>query len=383
MDIPVRPTYIHVKLRITTPIKKGEGMPWNSEGGGGNQGPWGQGPWGQGGGPRRPNPGGRGPNPPDLDELIRKSQDKLKQVMPQGSRFGWLIPVALVALLVGYNSIYQVQPDERGVVLRFGTFNRIAEPGLQFALWPMETMDKPRVGAVRQINIGAEGSEGQMLTSDKNIINVPFSVFWRISDPREYLFDVADQERVIRAVTQSAMREVVGQTRAQGILTTGKNTVEAQVMEITPKLLDDYKSGVMITSVNLGDVQPPREVADAFAEVVRAGQNQQQLINEAEQYRNQQFRLADGEAAKLIEDANAYKASTVAQAEGEAARFLSVYDQYKNAKDVTRERLFLETMEQVLGQTNKVIVEQGAGGQGVVPYLPLPEVQRRQTNQPN
>ncbi len=360
-------------------------MPWNSEGGGGNQGPWGQGPWGQGGGggPRRPNPGGRGPNPPDLDELIRKSQDKLKQVMPQGSRFGWLIPVVLVALLIGYNSIYQVQPDERGVVLRFGTFNRIAEPGLHFALWPMETMDKPRVGAVRQINIGSDGSEGQMLTSDKNIINVPFSVFWRISDPREFLFDVADQERVIRAVSQSAMREVVGQTRAQAILTTGKNTVEAQVMEITQKLLEDYKAGVMITSVNLGDVQPPREVADAFAEVVRAGQNQQQLINEAEQYRNQQLRLADGEAAKLIEDASAYKASTVAQAEGEAARFLSVYDQYKNAKDVTRERLFLETMEQVLGQTNKVIVEQGAGGQGVVPYLPLPELQRRQTNQPN
>ncbi len=358
-------------------------MPWNSEGGGGNQGPWGQGPWGQGGGPRRPSPGGRGPNPPDLDELIRKSQDKLKQVMPQGSRFGWLIPIVLVALFVVYNSVYQVQPDERGVVLRFGTFNRIAEPGLHFALWPMETMDKPRVGAVRQINIGNDGSEGQMLTSDKNIISVPFSVFWRISDPREFLFDVADQERVIRAVSQSAMREVVGQTRAQAILTTGKNTVEAQVMEITQKLLEDYKAGVMITSVNLGDVQPPREVADAFAEVVRAGQNQQQLINEAEQYRNQQLRLADGEAAKLIEDASAYKASTVAQAEGEAARFLSVYDQYKNAKDVTRERLFLETMEQVLGQTNKVIVEQGAGGQGVVPYLPLPELQRRQTNQSN
>ena len=358
-------------------------MPWNSEGGGGNQGPWGQGPWGQGGGPRRPNQGGRGPTPPDLDDLIRKSQDKLKQVMPQGSRFGWLIPIALVALLVVYNSVYQVQPDERGVVLRFGTFNRVADPGLHFALWPVETMDKPRVGAVRQINIGNEGSEGQMLTADKNIIGVPFSVFWRISDPKEFLFDVADQERVIRSVAQSAMREVVGQTRAQAILTTGKNTVEAQVMEITQKLLEDYKAGVMITSINLGDVQPPREVADAFAEVVRAGQNQQQLINEAEQYRNQQLRLADGEAAKLIEDANAYKASTVAQAQGEAARFLSVYDQYKNAKDVTRERIFLETMEQVLGQTNKVIVEQGANGQGVVPYLPLPEVQRRQNDQPN
>ena len=358
-------------------------MPWNSEGGGGNQGPWGQGPWGQGGGgggPRRPNQGGRGPNPPDLDDLIRKSQDKLKQVLPTGGggRFGWLIPVALVALVVVYNSIYQVQPDERGVVLRFGTFSRVAEPGLHFALWPIETMEKPRVGAVRQINIGNEGTEGQMLTADKNIISVPFSVFWRINDAKNFLFNVADQERTIRSVSQSAMREVVGQTRAQAILTTGKNTVEATVMEITQKLLDEYQAGVTITSINLGDVQPPREVADAFAEVVRAGQNQQQLINEAEQYRNQQYRLADGEAAKLIEDANAYKASTVAQAEGEAARFLSVYEQYQKAQGVTRERIFLETMEQILGQTNKVIVEQGANGQGVVPYLPLPEVQRRQ-----
>jgi len=360
-------------------------MPWNSEGGGGggNQGPWGQGPWGQGGGgggPRRPNQGGRGPNPPDLDELIRKSQDKLKQVLPQGGggRFTWIIPIVLVALLVVYNSIYQVQPDERGVVLRFGTFTRVAEPGLHFALWPIETMEKPRVGAVRQINIGSDGGEGQMLTSDKNIISVPFSVFWRINDAKSFLFNVADQERTIRSVSQSAMREVVGQTRAQAILTTGKNTVEAQVMEITQKLLDEYQAGVTVTSINLGDVQPPREVADAFAEVVRAGQNQQQLINEAEQYRNQQYRLADGEAAKLIEDANAYKASTVAQAEGEAARFLSVYEQYKKAQGVTRERIFLETMEQILGQTNKVILEQGANGQGVVPYLPLPEVQRRQ-----
>jgi len=361
-------------------------MPWNSEGGGGGgQGPWGQGPWGQGGGPRRPNQGGRGPNPPDLDDLIRKGQDKLKQVLPQGGggSFGWLLAIGFVALVVIYNSVYQVQPDERGVVLRFGTFNRIADPGLHFALWPVETMEKPRVGAVRQINIGNEGSDGQMLTSDKNIINAPFSVFWRINDPKAYLFNVADQESVISAVSQSAMREVVGQTRAQAILTTGKNTVEVQVTDITQKLLDEYGAGVTISSVNLGDVQPPREVADAFAEVVRAGQNQQQSINEAEQYRNQQYRLAEGEAAKLVQDANAYKAATVAEAQGEAARFISVYDQYKNAKDVTRERIYLETMENVLGQTNKVIVEPGAGGQGVVPYLPLPEVKARSGNQQN
>ena len=360
-------------------------MPWNSEGGGGNQGPWGQGPWGQGGGgPRRPNPPGRGPTPPDLDDLIRKSQDRLKQVLPRGGggAVGWLLGVLVVVAVVAFNSVYQVQPDERGVVLRFGTFNRVAEPGLHFALWPIETMEKPRVGAVRQINIGNEGSEGQMLTSDKNIINVPFSVFWRIKDAKSYLFNVADQERTIRSVAQSAMREVAGQTRAQAILTTGKNAVEAQVMEITQKLLDEYGAGVAITSVNLGDVQPPREVADAFAEVVRAGQKQQQLINEADQYRNQQLRMAEGEAAKLIEDASGYKAATVAQAEGEAARFLSVYEQYKKAQGVTRERIFLETMEQILGQTNKVILEQGGNGQGVVPYLPLPEIKARQGDAP-
>ena len=170
-------------------------MPWNSEGGGGGQGPWGQGPWGQGGGPRKPNPGGRGPNPPDLDDLIRRGQDKLKQVLPQGGGgyVGWLLGLGFIALVVVYNSVYQVQPDERGVVLRFGTFNRVAEPGLHFALWPVETMEKPKVGAVRQINIGNEANDGQMLTSDKNIINVPFSVCWTINEAKKYLFNVADQ----------------------------------------------------------------------------------------------------------------------------------------------------------------------------------------------
>ena len=322
-----------------------------------------------------------GPIRPILMNSSASGQDKLKQMLPTGGggKFGWVLPIVLLVAFVGYNSMYQVQPDERGVVLRFGKYSRTAEPGLHFALWPIETMEKPRVGAVRQINIGNEGNEGQMLTSDKNILGVPFSVFWRISDPQGFLFNVADQDRTIRSVSQSAMREIVGQTKAQAILTTGKNTVEAQVMEITQNLLNDYKSGVTITAINLGDVQPPTDVKDAFAEVVRAGQNQQQLINEAEQYRNQQVRIAEGEAAKLVEDANGYKAQTVAEAQGEAARFLSVYEQYKNAKDVTRERIFLETMEQILGKTNKVIIEEGASGSGVVPYLPLPELQKRAT----
>ena len=353
-------------------------MPWNSDDGG-NKGPWGQGPWGQGPKGPRNTGGGRGPNQPDLDELLQRGKDSLKNVLPSGGRGTWLLPLVLLAAFWVFNSVYQVQPDERGVVLRFGQYERTADPGLHFAAWPIETMEKPRVGAVRQINIGMEGNEGAMLTSDKNIIAVPFSVFWRISEPKEFLFNVADQERTIRAVAQSAMREVVGQTKAQMILTTGKDAVAAQVQQITQTLLNEYEAGVIVSQINLGDVQPPAEVANAFAEVVRAGQNQQQLINEAEKYRNQQVQLAEGEAAKLVEDANGYKARVVFEAQGQAARFLSVYNEYKNAKDVTRQRIYLETMEGILSRSNKVIIEGGQNGSGVVPYLPLPEIQKRAT----
>jgi modulator of FtsH protease HflK len=353
-------------------------MPWNSDDGGGNQGPWGQGPkQPQNRGPQNRGPGG-GPGgslPPDIDDLLRKSKDNLKNALPGGPA-KWLLPVALLGAFWLYNSMYQVQPDERGVVLRLGEYNRTAEPGLHFAIWPIETMEKPKVGAVQQIDIGRENNEGQMLTSDKNIIAVSFSVQWRISDPQNFLFNIADQNKMIRALSQSVMREVVGQTTAQMILTTGKDTVAAQVLQTTQSLLDEYKSGVILTSVNLGDVQPPAEVADAFAEVVRAGQDAIRLQNEAQQNRNQRTQAAEGEVARLVEDANAYKSQVIAEAEGESARFISVYDQYKDAKDVTRRRLFLETMEKVLAQSNKVIVESGQGGSGVVPYLPLPELQR-------
>jgi modulator of FtsH protease HflK len=364
-------------------------MPWNQDNneGGGDKGPWGQGPWGEkpknqrnqnnwGGGGNR-GPGGGGSNlPPDLDELLKRGRDSFKNAIPGGGggRFGWLLPVVLVGAFVLFNSFHQVQPDEKGVVMRLGTWNRTVDPGLRFALWPIERMERPRTGTVRQVDIGKETADASMLTSDKNIINVPFSVFWRIADPKNYLYNVANPEAVIETVSQSAMREIVGQTRAQPLLTTGKDVVAAQVMETTQRLLDQYNAGIVVTSVNLGDVQPPAEVRNAFEEVVRAGQNKQQLINEAEQYFNQQTRLAAGQAAKLVEDATGYKAQVVAEAEGEAARFLSIYEQYKNAKDVTRERLFLEMMEQVLAKSNKIVIEGGQGGSGVVPYLPLPAV---------
>jgi modulator of FtsH protease HflK len=364
-------------------------MPWNKDDEGGGQGPWGQGPKGN---PRNQNNwgggGNRGPGsnlPPDLDELVRRGKDSLKGVLPGGGggRGGWLVPIALAAIFVVFNSVYQVQPDEKGVVMRLGKYNRTAEPGLHFALWPMERMEKPKTGSVRQIDIGTENNEATMLTSDKNIISVPFSVFWQISDAKSYLYNVEDPEELIRTIAQSAMREVVGQTKAQPLLTNGKDLVAADVSQITQKLLDEYKSGVTVTAVNLGDVQPPAQVAEAFAEVVRAGQDLERLSNEADQYKNQQLRLAEGEAAKLVENAKGYKASVVADAQGEAARFVSVYDQYKNAKDVTRERLFLEMMENVLAKTNKIVIEGGQGGSGVVPYLPLPEIKNRSTQTQN
>lgn len=359
-------------------------MPWNKdEGGGDGQGPWGEGPWGKG--PRNPrnqnnwgSGGGRGPGnlPPDLEDIIQRSKDNLKNMLPGGGRFSWLIPLALLVAFVGYNSIYQIQPDERGIVLRLGEYARTVDPGLHFAIWPIEHIEKPKVGSVRQISIGTEENEGQMLTSDKNIISVPFTLQWRISDPKAFLFNVADQERTIRALAQSAMREVAAQNRAQVILTTGKDAVAAQVLQITQGLLDSYSAGVAITAVNLGDVQPPTEVADAFADVVRAGQNKIQLENEAQKYRNQRVQQAEGEAARLVQEATGYKTQVVAEAQGEAARFVSVYEQYKDAKDVTRRRLFIETMENVLSQSNKIVIEGGQNGSGVVPYLPLSQIQR-------
>ncbi len=353
-------------------------MPWNrDDNDGGGQGPWGQNPrnqrnqnnWGG-------NRGGGSNLPPDLDELLKRGRDSFKNALPGGGgRFSWLLPLGLVVLFVAYNSVYQVQPDEKGVVLRLGAYARTVDPGLQFAIWPIERIEKPRVGTVRQINIGGEQSEGQMLTGDRNIINVPFTLQWRISNPKDFLFNIADQERTIKALAQSAMREVVAQNSAQAVLTTKKSEIAAQVVSITQDHLNDYEAGVTITALNLGETQPPPEVADAFADVVRAGQDRKRLENEAQQYRNQKNQQAEGEVGRLIEEATGYKAQAIAEAQGEAARFLSVYEQYKNAKDVTRQRLFLETMEHVLTQSNKIVIEGGPGGSGVVPYLPLPQIQ--------
>jgi membrane protease subunit HflK len=237
-------------------------------------------------------------------------------------------------------------------------------------------MEKPKVDAEQQIDFGTNETEGLMLASDQNIVDIRFTVLWRIADPEDYLFNVQAQEAVVKAVAESAMREVVGRTPAENIRTTGRQSAQDQVKQIVQATLDQYQAGIIITAVNLLKADPPAQVIAAFEEVQRAEQNQAQFINEAELYANQRAQLAQGESAKLVEEARAYKSRVVAEAEGEAQRFLSVYNEYKNAKDVTRQRMFLEMMEQVLGRSNKIIVEE-SGGQGVVPYLPLPEVQKR------
>ena len=235
--------------------------------------------------------------------------------------------------------------------------------------------------AENQTAIGATANEGLMLAGDQNLVDIRFTVLWKIKNPEEYLFNVSDQEKLVRVVAESAMREIVGRTPAEEVRTTGRLAAQDQVMEIAQTTLDSYSAGILITGLKLEKADPPAEVLDAFEEVQRAEQDQARSINEADQYANQRRRLVEGEAAKVIEDAKGYKARVVLEARGEAQRFISVYDQYTKAKDVTRQRIFLETLEDILAQSNKVIIE-GGEGQGVVPYLPLPEIQKRQDTTP-
>lgn len=358
-------------------------MPWNNQGGGwqggGGRGPWGQGPWGQG--PSGPSGRGGG-TPPDLEELIRKAQERLKGILPGGgapSRMSWLIVLLGLAAIWAYNSFYQVQPNEQGVVLRFGEYARTTGPGLNFILWPIESVEKPNVLDENQINFGGGKGEGLMLSGDQNIVDIRFTVLWKIREANDFLFNIREQEQLVKVVSESAMREVVGRTPADEVRTRGRQVAQEAVQKLIQASLDGYNAGILITGVNLEKADPPPQVIDAFEEVQRAQQNQVRLIREADQYRNKILGDARGEAAKIVEDAKAYRTRVVQEAEGEAQRFTQVHDQYKEAKDVTRQRMFLETMEDVLARSNKVIIEggQNGNGSGVIPYLPLTEVHRR------
>jgi len=366
-------------------------MPWSNQsggpwGGGGNPG----GPWGQG--PSGPRGGG---TPPDLEEIIRRGQDRLRQALPGGQspRAMWLVVGVALVILWLFKAVYTVQPDERGVELRFGVpKDELSMPGIHTVLWPIETVEFASI-VERQVSIGSSSRAGSagaslrtgaadaglMLSGDQNIVDITFAVLYSVIDPKAYLFKVANADDVVRQVAESAMREVVGRRPAQDVFRDKRQEIANDVRQIIQTILDEYEAGVQVNTVSIENAAPPRPVADAFDEVQRAEQDEDRFVEESNQYSNQKLGAARGQAAQVTEAAAAYKDRIVKEAEGEAQRFISVYQEYSKAPEVTRKRLFLETMETVLRDSSKVIIEQSAG-QGVVPYLPLPEIDARRND---
>jgi modulator of FtsH protease HflK len=360
-------------------------MPWSNQSGGGGRrgGPWGQGPSG--------GPHGQ----PDLEELLKRSQDRLKQVMPGGGSglpgsIVFLSAVVLAAIVAFYAFTFKVGADELGVVMRFGKPNRQEPPGLHFRLpYPFEEVSLPKVTRQNIIEVGMRSGvsggysssvrdvpeESLMLTGDENIVDVDFVVFWRIKDAQEYLFNIQNPEITVKEVSESAMREIVGQSNIQPILTEARQKTEQAVQRLIQSTLDFYKAGIRIDQVQLQKVDPPAQVIDAFRDVQAARADKERLQNEAAAYANRVVPEAHGDAERILQAAKAYREQTVAEATGQAARFLKVYEEYKKAPDVTRRRMYLETMERVLGGADKVILDSKAG-QGVVPYLPLDQLQK-------
>ena len=281
-------------------------------------------------------------------------------------------------------------PDEQGVVLRFGKFTSTTQPGLNYHIpYPVETALTPKVTKVNRIDVGFRSAsdsgrtsgiddvseESLMLTGDENIVNIDFSVFWVIKDAGKFLFKIQSPVETVKAAAETAMREVIAKSKLQSILTEGRSKIEIETQEIAQSLLDEYESGIQITQVQTQKADPPDEVIDAFRDVQAARADMERSKNEAEAYQNDVIPRARGEAAKILQEAEAYKKQVVAAAEGEASRFVAIYNEYAKAKQVTQERMYLETMEKVLADIDKVIIDRKAGG--VVPYLPLPELSKK------
>lgn len=374
------------------------GGPWGGGSGGGNQGGGDDG--NRGGGGRRP---GDGPQVPDIDRIMKKGQEQLRVLMggrgggPRGPVSGggggggpWLTRNTVIIgglVLVGLwalTSFYTVRPEEQSVELFLGDYASTGNPGLNFAPWPLVTAEVVPVTReqIEDIGVSAQGrgETGLMLTTDENIVDIDFQVVWNISDPAKYLFNLADPQATIRAVSEAAMREIIAASELAPILNRDRGLIANRAHELIQQTMDSYDSGVRIIRVNLDKADPPREVIDAFRDVQAAEQERDRSQREADAYANRVLAEARGEAATVLEQAEAYRAQQVNDAEGQAARFLSVLAEYQNAPDVTRRRMYIETMEQVLGSVDKIILDEsvaGSGsGQGVVPYLPLNELRR-------
>ena len=351
-------------------------MPWKNQGGG---------PWG-----------------------LRRGQDRLQQLLPGGYFSGAGISVILLIVVAIWlaSGFYRVQSEELGVVLRFGKYVRDADPGLRYHLpYPIETVLLPKALRVSTISIGMTliddptrrgrtirdvPEESLMLTGDENIVDVDFTVLWRIKPDGvgDFLFNIQNPEGTVKAVAESAMREVIGRSNIQPILTGARTSTEQAVLELMQRTLDHYGSGILITQVQMQKVDPPAQVIDSFRDVQAARADLERLQNEAQTYANRVVPDARGRAAQILQVAEGYKQQAIAEAKGQSARFLKVYDEYKKAPDVTRERIYLETLERILGSSEKLVYDGGSGpAQSIVPYLPLSELAPRRpappaTNQP-
>ncbi len=374
-------------------------MPWNNQSGGGwksgggggdnkGGGPWGQGPWGGG--------QGGGNQQPDLEAILKRGQDKLKQFQ-QGSGLPGPLLLLLGALATAFVAFYaftfRVNPDQLGVVMRFGQFVREEPPGLHFRLpFPIEEVRLPSVTRQNIIEVGkrtGSGSVGRgstaaatdsslMLTADENIVDLSFVVYWRIKPDKvqDYLFNIQNPELTVREVAESAMREVVGQSALQPLLTEGRQKTEAAVQKLMQDVLDSYGAGIKIDQIQLREVDPPAQVITAFRDVQAARNERDTLQRQAQTYADRIIPQAKGEADRILAGAQGYRDQTVAEATGQASRFVKIFEEYKKAPDITRQRMFLEMQERVLSGADKIILDSKGNG-GVVPYLPLDQLQQR------
>ncbi len=352
-------------------------MAWN-EPGGDNKDPWG-------------NRNDKGP--PDLDEVLRKFQNRLGAVFgrrgpsgggsggrgaPSIGPLGGLLVAVVLGVLLVYASVYTVEAPEAGVVLRFGEYNRTAQPGLNFLIpWPVETVIKVNVDQNRSYRLANQS----MLTRDENIVEIDTAVQYNVKNPEDFVFQVRDPDSTVQQVAESALREVVGNNDMDFILQAGRDAIATQTFERTQRVLDAYRTGINITTMNLESAQPPEAVQAAFSDANKAREDKERFINEAEAYANEIIPVSRGDARRYLEEAKAYRTRVVKSAEGETKRFLDLLREYEKAPDITRDRLYLETVEDVLSRTSKVVIDV-KGGNSLM-YLPLDRLMSERSGAPS
>lgn len=364
-------------------------MSYNDNEDGTTKGPWGDSPNGNNGSNGNSNGGGSRGGGGGLSKSLFP-----KGIPPLGNKLNmrFLSLAGLVALILWLLSgLYYVDTDEQGMVLRFGKWTRTTVPGLHVHWpWPVETVLSPKVTKINRMEVGYRGEDSKgfgvisrqvpeeslMLTGDENIVDINFALFWRIKDAGLYLFNIRDPGGTIKAAAESAMREVVGNNRIEFVLAEGRGEIEQKTRERAQSLLDQYGTGVEITELQLKRVDPPEQVIEAFRDVQRARTDQERLRNQADAYRNDLIPRARGDAEKILQEADAYKNEVIARADGDGNRFNTVLAAYRKGEAITTERIYIETLEEVMKNANKIIIGGDAAGQ-VVPYLPLPEVAKR------